>query len=137
MITIKKAAFIKAPVEKVWAYLIDPRNVPEYFPSVQAVSDIKPLPNGGYSNRWSYRLAGIRFSGTGETVECVENQRIVDKIQGGLDSTQIWTFAGSDGGTRATFEVQYAIPIPLVGWLLERLMRTANERDGDRLMATL
>ena len=136
MIKVTKSGFIKASAEKIYDYLIQPANLPDYWSNVE-VHQIEPLTNGGYRTRWTYKMGGLRFSGTGETIECVVNERIVDEIKGGIESTQTWTLQVEASGTRATFEVEYAVPIPFFGRLIERLVARINDRDGDQLIATL
>jgi len=137
MTRIEKSVFIKASAKKIYDYLIEPSNLPEYWPNVKKVSDIKPLANGGFSTRWEYRLAGITFKGTGATIECVQDKCIVDHIKGGIDSVQKWTLKPEANGTRATFEVEYDIPTPVVGGILEKLFDGVNQRDGEKIMALL
>ena len=60
-------------MEKVFNFVGDPTHLPEFWPSLVEVKDIKRLPNGGTSNRWVYKMAGIRLEGTSEDVERVTN----------------------------------------------------------------
>lgn len=137
MTKIVKSVFIEASVEKIYDYLIEPMSLLEYWPNVIEISDVKQLPNGGYSTRWVYKMAFLKFIGTGITVDCARNQFIIDRIEGGVDSTQKWTLSPTGLGTMATFEVEYDIPIPVIGRVLEKLLQKINHRDGDRLMALL
>jgi len=137
MTKIVKSVFIEAPVQKIYDYLIDPMNLLEYWPNVTRISDVKQLPNGGYSTRWVYKMAFVKLTGTGVTVDCARNKFIIDRIKGGIDSTQKWTLNPNGLGTMATFEVEYSIPIPVIGRLLEKLLEKINHRDGERLMALL
>ncbi|MFC2029943.1 SRPBCC family protein [Chloroflexota bacterium] len=54
---VEKTITINAPVEKVLAYVEEPSNVPEYWPSVIEVKDVDPLPNGGARYGWLYKMA--------------------------------------------------------------------------------
>jgi uncharacterized membrane protein len=101
---------IKAPVEKVYRYIIEPTNLLEIWPSLVEIKDVQKLPSGGTKERWVYRMAGIRLEGTSES-EDTENQRIVSKSKGGVESTQTWMFQPEAGGTKVTFEVEYTVPI--------------------------
>lgn len=132
-----KIITINAPVEKVFSYINEPTNLQEIWPSLVEVMDVQRLPNGGTSNRWVYKMAGMRFEGTSETVEHVANQRIVNKTKGGVESTQTWMFQPEAGGTKMTFEVEYTVPIPLLGKLAEALIVKLNEHEGDVIMANL
>ena len=92
MAKVEKAISINAPVQKIFNYISDPTNLPEFWPSLVETSDVQTLPNGGKSNRWVYKIAGMRFEGTNEDVECIQNQRLVSKTRGGVESTQKWVF---------------------------------------------
>jgi uncharacterized protein YndB with AHSA1/START domain len=122
MSKLERSITINAPVEKVFDYINNQTHLPEIWPSLIEVTDMKPLPNGGWSNRWKYKMAGIHLSGTSEDIEHVANQRIVSKTKGGADSIQTWTFEPEDGGTKVTFAVEYTIPIPVLGKLAEAII---------------
>ena len=129
---------INAPVEKVFSYLQDnPTNLLQIWPSLVAVEDVQQLPNGGTSFRWVYRMAGIRFKGTSEDIEYVANQRVVTKIKGGTEATYTWTFQPKDGGTKMTVQVDWTVPVPVLGKLAEALIVRQQEREFGLLLANL
>ena len=133
----EKTITINAPVEKVFNYIEAGTNLPEIWPSLVEVTDVKRLPNGGHSDRFVYKMAGIRLEGTSEDIEYVPNQRIVTKTTGGAESTQTWLFQPEAGGTKVTFTVEYNVPIPVLGKLAEAVIIKMNEREGDLLLANL
>jgi uncharacterized protein YndB with AHSA1/START domain len=137
MAKLKKTITINAPLEKVFGYISEPTNLPEIWPSLVEVKDVRRLPNGGTSNRWVYKMAGMRLRGTSEDVEYVANQRLVSKTKGGAESTQIWMLQPEAGGTKVTFEVQYTVPVPVLGKLAEAIIVKMNEREGDLVLANL
>ena len=137
MAKVKKSITIKAPVEKVFDFVSEPTHLPEFWPSLVEVKDVKRLPNGGTSNRWVYKMVGIRLEGTSEDIERITNQRLVSKTEGGVKSTQTWTFQPEAGGTNVTFEVEYTVPIPVLGRLAEAVIVKMNEHEGDLLLANL
>ena len=128
---------IKAPVEKVFDYLSEPTNLPEIWPSLVEVKDVQKLPSGGTRNRWVYKMAGIRLEGTSEETECVPNQRLVSKTKGGVESTQTWMFQPEADGTKVTFEVEYTVPIPVLGKLAEAIIVKMNEHETELILANL
>ncbi|MBA7530128.1 hypothetical protein ES705_22331 [subsurface metagenome] len=127
---------IKAPVEKVYGYIIEPTNLLEIWPSLVEIKDVQKLPSGGTKERWVYRMAGIRLEGTSES-EDTENQRVVSKSKGGVESTQTWVFQPEAGGTKVTFEVEYTVPIPVLGKLAEAIIVKMNEHEGKLILANL
>ena len=137
MVKAEKTITINAPVEKVFGYINEPTNLPEIWPSLVEVTDVQRLPNGGHSNRFVYKMAGIRLEGTSEDVEHVTNQRIVSKTKDGAESTQTWMFQPEAGGTKVTFKVEYTVPIPVLGKLAEAVIVKMNDREGDLLLANL
>jgi uncharacterized membrane protein len=101
------------------------------------VKDVQRLPNGGTSFQWVYKMAGMRFEGTTKDTEYVPNQCVVSKSTGGIESTFIWTFQPEDGGTKLTVEVEYTVPIPLLGKVAEAFIVRQNERELDLVLANL
>jgi len=129
---------INAPVEKVFSYLQDnPTNLLEIWPNMVEIEDVQHLPKGGTSFRWAYKMAGIRFKGTSEDIEYIANQRVVSKTKGGIETTYTWTFQPKDGGTEMSVEVDWAIPLPVLGKLAEALLVKQQEREFAVVLANL
>ncbi len=82
-------------------------------------------------------MAGMRLEGTSEGVESIANQRIVSKTKGGVESTQTWMFQPEGDGTKVTFEVEYTVPIPVLGKLAEAIIVKMNEHEGEVILANL
>ena len=137
MIKAGSSITINAPVKKIFDYLSEPTNQPEVWPSLMEIKDVQRLPDGKTKSRWVYKMAGIRLEGTSEGVESVANQRIVNKTKGGVESTQTWTFQPEAGGTKVTFEVEYTVPIPVLGKLAEAIIVKMNEHEGEVILANL
>lgn len=137
MAKIEKTIFINAPVERVFAFMAKPENLPEIWPSLQEVRNVQPLPNGGYSYDWTYKMAGMRIEGRAEWTEFVQNQRIVDTNEGGIPSTFIWTYEAESGGTRVSVSVDYTIPGAVLGRLAEPIIHKMNEQEAQIVLANL
>jgi uncharacterized protein YndB with AHSA1/START domain len=69
MIKANKSVYINAPVEKVFAYLEDPSNLPEVWPSMVEVRNIKDEADGKKNYEWTYKMAGVNINGFSETLE--------------------------------------------------------------------
>jgi uncharacterized membrane protein len=136
MAKLTKSITINAPVEKVYDYVSDSRNLPEIWPSLIDTQDIKQLPDGKTTDRFTYKMAGIKLEGT-TLSEYVKNKKIMSTTEGGAKSTQVWTFEPEGGGTKVTFAVEYTIPIPVLGKLAEAIVAKMNEREGDTIMSNL
>jgi uncharacterized membrane protein len=137
MTKVEKTITVNAPAENIYNYVGKPENLPEFWPSLVEVMDVQSLPNGGNSNRWAYKMAGIRLEGTSEDTERVPNERIVSKTKGGVESTQTWVFQPEAGGTKVSFVIEYIVPIPVLGKLAEAIIVKMNDREGDMLLANL
>ncbi len=121
---------IKAPVEKVFSYLEDPRNGPEWIHSMVEVKDIKGPGLGNHYN-WTWKMAGVKFNGESDLVEDLPNEKIVVKSKGTVEST--WTFKLEPHGdmTHLDLDVDYKIPIPVVGKVAEKIVLKQNERESE------
>ena len=128
---------IKSPVEKIFNYISEPENQPEIWPSLMEIKNVERFSDGNIKNQWVYKMAGIRFEGTSESIDYVPNKRIVSKTKGGVESTQTWTFQPEGDKTRVSFEVEYTIPIPVLGKLAEAIIVKMNEHEGETILANL
>ena len=136
MPTIKKSISISAPVEKVFAYVTDPMSLPEWFVGMTEVTDVSGAGVGQHS-RWKYSMIGIPFHGESKITEQVPNQRSVSKQEGGITSTITYTFAPHEGGTKLDFEVDYTIPVPVLGKLAEKAVFKRNQREAAMSMENI
>ena len=133
---IERLVPIKAPVEKVFSYIVNPASELEYVPGATNVQDIT---GHGVGQRWgwTYKMLGVSFKGISEVIEFLPNERYIQKSTGGIASTWDYTFKPEDGETRLNLVVEYDIPIPVLGKIAERLVLRQNEREADLAMATL
>ena len=134
---IKKTITINAPVERVFGFMNTPESLPEIWPSFVEARDVQRLPNGGAKFRYVYKMAGMRFEGTSEDTEYVPNQRVVNKSKGGVEAKQVYTFQPEAGGTKFTWEIEYTVPIPVLGRLAEAIIVRMNEGEAELVMANL
>jgi uncharacterized protein YndB with AHSA1/START domain len=137
MLKIERTVTINAPLEKVFEYACDPVNVPEFWPSLIKVEDVKRLPSGGYTFKYTFKMAGMHLNGTAENLEYVPNKRIVLKVKAGIDATITWKFETLDGKTRMIHDAEYVIPAALLGKLAEPFIAKVNEHDADSMLANL
>ncbi len=138
MAKLQKSGLIKPPVEKVFEYIVDPNNLPEIWPSLLEVKDVQRAPSGDISSyKWTYKMAGIRFEGTTEITEIIQNQRIVIKDRGGIEGTRTTSFLQENEGTRVTVDADYTIPVALLGRLAEPFIVKQNEQEVDTILLNL
>jgi len=132
----KSSIKINAPVEKVFEFLT-PDVLPEIWPSLVSVENVKELPNGGHSWDWKYKMAGMNFSGKSENTEVVPNERAVTKSTGGIDSVITWTFQSAGGETNVTVNAEYTVPVPLLGKLAESIIVRQNQKESEMILDNL
>jgi uncharacterized membrane protein len=138
MAKVTRSISINAPVEKVFAFMWDPTNLPEIWPSMVEVKDVKLTPEGvGSTFAWVYKMAGMRFEGVSETIEYIANRRNVTHAAKGIPSTFVWAYQPEAGGTKLTMEVEYTVPIPLLGKLAEAFIVKQNEHEAECTLANL
>ena len=136
MAKVQRTISINAPVEKVFAYIADPMNTPEWVPSMMEVKDV--IGSGvGQHYRWTYKMAGVRIQGESTVTEHVPNERRVMQSKGGIVSTWDFNLESQDAGTKLTVDIEYTIPVPVLGKLAEKLVLKRNEREADLAMANL
>jgi uncharacterized protein YndB with AHSA1/START domain len=137
MAKVTKTVTINAPVEKVFDYMSDPNHMLEFWPSLIEVKDVRPSSVGGKDFAWVYKMAGIHFHGASEAIEYVANQRMVIKSTKGINTRFVWTYELQNGGTKLTLEVEYTIPVPLLGKLAENFIVKMNEREAETMLENL
>lgn len=134
MATIRRSIVIRAPVDRVFDYVADPMHLPEIWPSLVAVRNVKVHPAGS-SFDWDYKLLGMRFHGHSDPVETVKNQRLVTRSVTGIPNTFRVRYEDRAGETVVTLEVDYEVPV--LGRLATGVVGRVNEREAETLLANL
>jgi len=136
MTTIHNSININAPVEEVFAYLADPMKIQEWMVGMTEVMDVTGS-GVGEQYHWKYKMAGVPLRGESTISEHVPNERRVAESKGGITSTFTFTFAAHEGGTKLDMDVDYTIPVPVLGKLAEKLVLKRHQRDADTSMENL
>lgn len=137
MAKIERVAIVNARIETIFSYINELNNWLEFWPSIVELIDIQPLPNGGYSARWVYKMAGMRFKGTGEYTSVAPKNWLIIKTKGGVRSTITWTFRSWGNRTRVFLTIDYQVPIPILGKLAEVIVVKMNEQEADLIMRNI
>jgi len=91
--TIIRDIRVDTPVDRVFDFLVDPNNLPEIWPNIIEVKNVKRSKNNeGFNFSWTYKMSGAQFEGKCETIEYVPYERLILKSNKGLDSTITWRF---------------------------------------------
>jgi len=130
MAKIVRDTLIKAPLEKVFSYLADPKNELEWLPSLTDVRDV--VGQGvGKKWEWSYKMFGISFKGNSEVTEQVDNEKYVYKTMGSINSNWTFSFKKEDDGARLNLDIEYTVPVPVLGKVAEKLALGQNEKEAN------
>ncbi|MFZ1866801.1 MAG: SRPBCC family protein [Polyangiales bacterium] len=137
METIEKSIIINAPVQKVFEYIDDPRNDPEWMIDMMEVHEVEGPPGVGRHFHWTFKMVGVPLKGQSTTIEHVPNRRTVTESQGGVSSTWAADLQPEGDGTKLTMKVEYTIPVPVLGKLAEHLVAKRNERNLESSMQNI
>ena len=133
---IERSILINAPVNEVFDYIADPTNCPTWVPGMVSVRDVAGI-DAGKTFRWTYKMAGISFDGESTILEYVPYEWIVIGSQRGIVSVWTYDFRAEGDGTRVGAVVEYAIPIPVVGKVIQEVILGKNEHEADLALARL
>ncbi len=128
MIVQSQSILIDAPPAEVFAYVNDPRELPSWTAGVIEIRNIRGCGEG-LQYDFTYRMVGVQLRGQSVIIEYVENRCAAHQGIGMMEL--VWTnrVEPADGGTKLTIEVEYGIPVPVLGILAERLTVRRNERN--------
>lgn len=128
---MKRSIHIEAPVEKVFDFCKDPRNMLETLTTPFAVKDVKLTKEGvGTYYSWASKTPGLRMEGFDVYAEFVPNERITDRSSSGLPGDWTFSFEPEGSGTKLTAEVHHRSfwQIPPLRQLVEGVQSTMTGR---------
>ena len=131
---------IDAPIDHVWEVLASCERLPEWNVNVVEVKDCQGrLDRVGTRVTTVVRVLGRKIEGTQETTKADKPHAYALKLSGagGAKATLDQTFTEADGGTDATVEVEYELPMGLFAGVAEKLLAGSIERDGRHSMENL
>jgi len=137
MAKMTKSVTINSPVDKVFTFIRDPNNMPEIWPGMVLVKDVKRSPLGGFNYSWVYKMAGLKINGTSEVTDYITNQRLVMLSTRGMNSTFSLNLEPQNGGTKLTLEVENIVPVPLLGRVAEVFISMSNEHEAGLILTNL
>ncbi|NOQ83512.1 MAG: hypothetical protein GQ551_05840 [Myxococcales bacterium] len=127
---LKQSVVIAAPVDRVFEYVADPATMVEWLSSMMEIRDLIGT-GAGQQYGWTYKYVGLLLNGQSTVVEHVPNELSVHQTIGTINSVWTFKFEPHDEGTSLTLEVEYSIPIPVLGKLAERLVLRRDARTLD------
>ena len=136
MARIVKNVIIMAPVDKVFDYISNPRNMLEWHPNITKIRDV----TGKDINlhwAWNYKMMGIDFTGKARVISHIICTELRLENTGEIESNWTLGFSPEAGGTRLDFEVDYTIPAPVLDRVNELLALQRNERVTAMALANI
>ena len=137
MARIDKEVIVNSSIERIVNYISEQSNWPQFWSSLIEISDVQPPPNSGYKAKYEYKMAGMRFNDTGEFTEVVPNHWIVVQTKGGIQSKITCTFRSMENKTRVTLTIEYKVPVPLLGKMVEFVIVKMNDQEAELVMSNL
>jgi uncharacterized membrane protein len=138
MKTITRDIRLKVPSDQVFNFLVDPHNLPEIWPNIVEVKNVKKSKSTeGFNFNWDYKMAGEQFEGNCETIEYHPYDRLAVKSSSGLDSTLTWSFRPTGQETQVTLQFEYQIPASLLKRTKEEIVTHENEHELDAMLQNL
>ena len=125
MASWKDSILIHASPEDVFAYVDDPRELPTWLPSMIEVRNV--IGTGlGQQYEYTYKMGGLQLRGQNIVVEHVPNERGLHQVLGMISALWDYSVESHPEGTVLNIEVEYSIPIPVLGRMAERLAVKQN-----------
>ena len=120
---ISKSILIQASCEEVFSYASDYRKWKDWF---VGVSNVRPTTEKTTGNgaRYAYKVRMMMFPVGVETEisDFVINKGWKGKATKGTPHQTQWIFETVESGTNFTYVLDYDIPVPILGSLLDRLI---------------
>ena len=136
MASWKNSVAIAAPADRVFAYVDDPMNLPIWLPTMVEVRDVIGT-GAGQQFEWTSRMARSLLRGQSTVIEHVPNVHGLHQSIGMVNSTFGYTVEPHEDGATLTVAIQYAVPVPVLGKLAERVLLRRNAREFEVGIVTI
>ncbi len=138
MATLTRSTTIEAPVEQVYDYAVDVRNM-WVMPDV-GLADVVQRPEGvGTTAKIFSHFFGLHFEMKLEILEAVRPDKIVLKFTSNTPDRPLWTltFETVEQGTKVTMTGEWRVNVPGIGGTMEEMQARAHKDMVDGLLANL
>lgn len=123
MASLANESVTDAPLERVFDYLADSRNIEQWFYGVHKVEPLTDQIRGLGSTYEITLNAGRLITARIACTEFIENELITVRTFDGLEASSRWTFAREGDGTRVRGEFTYTLPGGIAGAALSGLVK--------------
>ncbi|MEK6967689.1 MAG: SRPBCC family protein [Nanoarchaeota archaeon] len=138
MDTIKKKVIINAPIEKVFAFLVDPRKIPLVMPALIENKNIPKLPlKEGSKFNYVYQLYGVKLEGKWTVTKIKKPTEYWAVTDGGSWSEWKYTLSKKGKGTLINFTLNYKIPHSVLTKIKQGILNKMNEKEADHFFHNL
>ena len=129
---LRLSEHINAPIDHVWEIIASCERLPEWNVNVVEVKDCQGrLDQVGARITTVVRVFGRRIEGSQETTKSDQPHTFALKLSGagGAKATVNGTYTEAGGGTDATIELEYDLPMGMFAGVAEKLLGGSIERD--------
>jgi uncharacterized membrane protein len=129
---VRLTEHIDAPIDHVWDLNASCERLPEWNVNIAEVRDCAGrLDSVGARVTTVVRVFGRKIEGYQETTKAEKPRAFALNLvgAGGAKGTVDGTFSEARGGTDATLELEYELPMGLFAGVAEKLLRGSIERD--------
>jgi Polyketide cyclase / dehydrase and lipid transport len=140
MAVLEKTCTINAPVDKVFSFLINPKNWKEIDPNIIEIRNVQSLPNGGYRLLCKYKLiGGLHSEYDIEYTDVISNELFSYRYTcfKYIKVHEVLSFKSENGKTNLTYKIINNVHIPLINALIEKLFIKMYEPTLPRFLANL
>jgi uncharacterized membrane protein len=124
---VEKSIEINAPINRVFSYTTDPKNLRMLMPNMKSVTAVSPPTAGvGQSWYWEYKWMGMTLKGKSRVVKFNPPMRYVVQSEDESEDESppdIWIYTLSKGntGTKVTLEINYTISSSVPAKIAKRI----------------
>jgi uncharacterized membrane protein len=134
---ISKSITINVPVEKVFSYMAILTNLPEIWPNLKTMREVRCHVGIVAGYEWKYIMTGMPFGGEAKISESIPNRRLVIKNKEGIPCTFVLTYQPIDGSTNLSVEVEYSVPNELLKEYDEPFVASLIEYEAEDVLTNL
>jgi len=140
MPTVSSEIFIAAPVERVYAIARDIERFPQFMEDVDEVEILEQTEERQVS-RWAAAVKEFnrQIRWTEEDFWNAEDRSCEFRmIEGDFSEySGTWKFEPAGEGTKATLVVNYAYNVPLIGALIQGVLKKKTQQNIDSMLAAI
>ncbi len=123
MTKLSASVEVNAPLDEVWAFASDWRHWDDWWDGASGFRPTTEVARGNGA-RYAYRawVAGLTLNLETQISDFVEKAGWRGIVTKGPPHRTQWVFESKGAGTRLTYILEYRLPIPLLGGLLDSLL---------------